>query len=420
MGFAADGTLPAPAHPAAAPTGPPRLASATEYEAISRNIQVVRQRLYHLERVVRAFVPQPDSLDPQGNAMWAVDLNLLQHNDHPTAGSAPGSTPSFARDSLPLPPPPPLAPTATTTATSAQPRDSEVEAATTLEFLALGRDSKESHFRRSELRRPSSEDDGDGAMGGGGDELGNEPLAADGRARASPSSRPAHSLAADATAPTPKGPSSSTVDVLPSVEMSARLIDYSLDKVLWQHGGVHSGQFRRECAEFYSWGERRAEKVNQAWLALYLAMLAVAVKHMVADDAPAFGYSGDEQQQVAKAYFDASVAALHRSNFMAKHQVYAVQAINLYAVSCQDIGESDLIATLLAAGIRIAQHLKMHLFGDDAAWDAKRRKNGVDPASDEGVKGLIEREIRKRVWYGLLTECVDLSPFPLAHLAARR
>ncbi|GAA5917129.1 hypothetical protein JCM8208_005473 [Rhodotorula glutinis] len=401
MGFAADGSLPAPAAHPTAPTGPPRLASATEYEAISRNIQVVRQRLYHLERVVRAFVPQPDSLDPQGNAMWAVDLNLLQHHDpdhdHPTAAaSAPGSTPSFARDSLPLPPP--LPPTATT---SAQPRDSEVEAATTLEFLALGRDSKESHFRRSDLRRPSSEDDGEDGGGGMGVEPGTEALAAGGNERASPSSRLAQSLATDAVS-TPKP--SSTVDVLPSVETSTRLVDYSLDKCLWQHGGVHSGQFRRECAEFYSWGERRAEKVNQAWLALYYAMLAVAVKHMVADDAPSFGYSGDDQQLLAKRWFDASVAALHRSNFMAKHQVYAVQAINLYAVSCQDIGESDLIATLLAAGIRIAQHLKMHLFGDDAAWDAKRRKNGVVPESDEGVKGLIEREIRKRVWYGLLTE----------------
>ncbi|GAA5931383.1 hypothetical protein JCM3775_005010 [Rhodotorula graminis] len=404
MGFAADGSLPAPAAPSAAPTGPPRLASATEYEAISRNIQVVRQRLYHLERVVRAFVPQPDSLDPHGNAMWAVDLNLLhQQHDHPSAADAssgPGSTPSFARDSLPLPIPPPPPPQQPTTATSGQPRDSEVEAATTLEFLALGRDSKESHFRRSELRRPSSEDDDD--CGVGGAEPGSEALAADGSARASPSSRPTHSLAADAA--TPKGSSSTTIDVLPSIETSKRLVDYSLDKCLWQHGAVHSGQFRRECAEFYSWGERRAEKVNQAWLALYYGMLAVAVKHMVADDAPSFGYSADEQQALAKGWFDASVAALHRSNFMAKHQIYAVQAINLYAVSCQDIGESDLIATLLAAGIRIAQHLKMHLFGDDAEWDAKRRKNGIDPASDAGVKGLIEREIRKRVWYGLLTE----------------
>ena len=95
--------------------------------------------------------------------------------------------------------------------------------------------------------------------------------------------------------------------------------------------------------------------------------------------------------------------------------MYAVQTINIYAVSCQDVGESDLIATLLAAGIRIAQHLKMHLFCSDDEWDAKRRKNGIDPASEAGVKGLIEREIRKRVWYGLLTEYVapSLSSLPL-------
>ncbi|BGP49130.1 hypothetical protein JCM10450v2_005011 [Rhodotorula kratochvilovae] len=376
-GFVPSGGM-LPASSLSPSTGPPRLASATEYDAITRNVNVVRQRLYHLERVVRAFVPQPDTLDAQGNPMWGVDLNLLQTD----AASAPGSTfPTPAQsDGLPLPPHP-HAPA------GGQLRDNEVEAAVSLEFLALGRDSKESHFSRAELRRPSTDDE---------DERGD--------ALASPLRRPPHALPDDEADSPVRPAAAAAVDVLPDEATSTRLIDYSLDKCLWQHGGVHAGQFRRECAEFYSWGARRAEKVNQAWLALYYALLCVAVKHMTAEDAPAYGYSGEEQRTLAKTYFDASVEALHRANFLAKHQVYAVQTINIYAVSCQDVGESDLIATLLAAGIRIAQHLKMHLFCSDDEWDAKRRKNGIDPASEAGVKGLIEREIRKRVWYGLLTE----------------
>ncbi|GAA5821341.1 hypothetical protein JCM3770_006255 [Rhodotorula araucariae] len=360
----------------ASPTGPARLASATEYEAITRNVNVVRQRLYHLERVVRAFVPQPDALDAQGNPMWGVDLNLLQADAASASGST-FATPAHS-DGLPLPP--------HTHAPAGQLRDNEVEAAVSLEFLALGRDSRESHFSRSELRRPSTDEEGEM----------DEP-------HASPSRRPAHALPVEDATTSPVR-TSVPADVLPDEATSTRLIDYSLDKVLWQHGGVHAGQFRRECAEFHSWGTRRAEKVNQAWLALYYALLCVAVKHMTAEDAPAYGYSGEDQRTLAKTFFDASVEALHRANFLAKHQLYAVQTINVYAVSCQDVGESDLIATLLAAGIRIAQHLKLHLFCSDDEWDAKRRKNGIDPASEAGVKGLIEREIRKRVWYGLLTE----------------
>ncbi|BGP41015.1 hypothetical protein JCM10449v2_004983 [Rhodotorula kratochvilovae] len=351
-GFVPSGGM-LPASSLSPSTGPPRLASATEYNAITRNVNVVRQRLYHLERVVRAFVPQPDTLDAQGNPMWGIDLNLLQTD----AASAPGSTfPTPARsDGLPLPPHP-------HTPAGGQLRDNEDEAAVSLEFLALGRDSKESHFSRAELRRPST-GEGDGP----------------GDALLSPLHGPAHALPDnEADSPTRPTPGASR-NVLPDETTSTRLIDYSLNKCLWQHGGVHAGQFRRECAEFYSWGARGTEKVNQAWLALYYVLLYVGVKHMTAEDAPAYSYSGEEQRTLAKTYFDASVEALHRANFLVKYQVYAVQTINIYSVSCQNVGNDD-------------------------KWDARRRKNRIDMTSEAGVKGLIEREIRRSVWYGLLTE----------------
>lgn len=65
---------------------------------------------------------------------------------------------------------------------------------------------------------------------------------------------------------------------------------------------------------------------------------------------------------------------------------------------------SDLIATLLACAIRIAQHLNIHRFSSDADWEARRRQNGIEPFSDEGIKGLIDREVRKRLWCALSTE----------------
>lgn len=111
-----------------------------------------------------------------------------------------------------------------------------------------------------------------------------------------------------------------------------------------------------------------------------------------------------ELKSLPKLYFDASVAALHKSNFLAKHSIYAVQTIVILVLTCQDVGPSDLIATLLACAIRIAIHLNIHRFSSDDVWEARRRQSGVDPTGSAGIKQLIDREVRKRLWAALCTE----------------
>lgn len=78
--------------------------------------------------------------------------------------------------------------------------------------------------------------------------------------------------------------------VLPDRETSDRVVQYSLDRVGWQHGAVHAGNFKAECEEFFGWGTRRGELVNQAWLALYYAILYSAhhfnERHWRADPPP--------------------------------------------------------------------------------------------------------------------------------------
>lgn len=73
-------------------------------------------------------------------------------------------------------------------------------------------------------------------------------------------------------------------------------------------------------------------------------------------------------------------------------------------MTCQDVGGSDLIATLLATGIRIAQHLNLHRFNSDIEWQAHQIQKGVDPLSEAGIRALIDREVRKRLWCALTTE----------------
>ncbi|GAA6024107.1 hypothetical protein JCM10207_003167 [Rhodosporidiobolus poonsookiae] len=359
--------------------------------------------------------------------------------------------------------------------------DGEVEAAVTLEFLALGRDRKQDHFSRAALRRPESRDRSGlaarkayeptpSSLGAGVETAAGEVGAAEGETEEAPtvSAAPAApapaAMAPSSTAP-PPGPAptasanapptlAALAALLPSRKRSDALVAFSLDRVGWQHGAVHKPTFVGECGEFFAFSsvaagvkdegsggeearekagkgegeegskperepleakERRARLVNPAWLALYFAVLCAGVKHMSAKDADEYGVPRDALHPLPKLYFDASLAALHRANFLAKHSILSVQTIVILVVACQDVGGSDLVATLLAAGIRIAQHLALHRFANDAEWEAKRRANGIDPASEQGIKGLVQREVRKRLWWALAAEDWYTIPYRRAY-----
>ncbi|GAA5835326.1 hypothetical protein JCM5353_006735 [Sporobolomyces roseus] len=430
------------------PPGQPRLATASEYDAITRSVNVVRQRLCHLERVMRAFVPQSGEFDENGQPLFGINMDLLaatatmsreQSVGYEGAaggggGGGGGGGATAATPGLPIPPqdsynghgggeyepkagfqdprfslPPAPMPLERIRDSESERRmadsDGEVEAAVTLEYLALGRDRKEDHFHRAELRRPEEDDES-----------------------TSPAQVPNNSVPDSISAP--QGESTTRVgasgastffdgrqthkdiaEILPSPTLSEFIINYSLDQVCWQHGAVHAGQFKAEHLEFLSWGEKRSELVNQSFLALYFALCCIGVKHMSEQEALDGGISADDRKRLPRLYFDAAIAALHRANFLSKHSIYTIQTIVIVVVTCQDVGGSDLIATLLACGIRIAQHLNIHRFGSDAEWESRRRANGVDPKSQEGIKGLIQRELRKRLWYALTIEDWLSIPF---------
>lgn len=222
--------------------------------SIRKSLSDLRQQLWHLEGVVSNFVPQGQSVD--GTALYSYNGKMIKQGEEEIdeldqsdfiaidRGQASGSS----RINLPL--------ERVREDTQQLPdSDGEVEAATTLEFLALGRDRKQDHLNRSELRRPDS-----------------------------PYSNsidqqypPAASVVPSAL---PYPPPLPPHDILPPRELSAAIVRYSLENFGWQHGAVHMPSFEAESVEFYSWGERRFSMVNQSWLALFYAILCVGVKHM--------------------------------------------------------------------------------------------------------------------------------------------
>lgn len=110
--------------------GAVRLASSTEYQALTQSLSAIRLKLFHLERVVASFVPQPGCFGDDGGVMYAFSAQgFAAAASGPSAGdpaenAGTSTLPTLSEDSL-----------REAENTRVVDDDGEVEAAVTLEFL---------------------------------------------------------------------------------------------------------------------------------------------------------------------------------------------------------------------------------------------------------------------------------------------
>ncbi|KAK4047849.1 hypothetical protein OIV83_005192 [Microbotryomycetes sp. JL201] len=265
--------------------------------------------------------------------------------------------------------------------------EQELEASVALEFLALGRhrnfDTTSTNSPQQALRS-------------------HDPAQEIGYAR-----RRLTSIRKDATQQIPPMPLlqyptlESLAAAFPERKIAEPIIMHSVNALGWHHGALHAPTFKRELSEFWSINdEERISLVDPSWLAIVFAVLVVGVAnwHPVLD--AYISFSNEEQNSLAKKWFDCSMVCLHRANFMQNHSLYSLQAIAILVVSGQDAAGPNLIPTLLTAGISSAQELGLHRMCSDTEWDLTTTN---DPA-DVRVESLIKREMCKRVFWTLCTQ----------------
>lgn len=183
-------------------------------------------------------------------------------------------------------------------------------------------------------------------------------------------------------------------------EQSISIIEFAMS-IGWQHPVIHFTTFRDECQAYWIELSKDSTPVlNQAWLALFLALLSVGVHHMSIRQAAACGLSEcaypqaprgrrsadnvpkDDAQVLPRKWFADCVAALDRSNYMANHTIQAVQTIAVLGYSAYDIAPANQLSVLHSCATRIAQCLGLH-------------RLGPDPHGDMQPQVRMEREIGK-------------------------
>lgn len=175
-----------------------------------------------------------------------------------------------------------------------------------------------------------------------------------------------------------------------------KLIRFHLDHLVWHHNCLHAPTFLDQCNIFWETGQC----VHPLWYALYLSVLSATIFCIQSSSRSKAIVEAELDKSLASAHdvFTAMVDALWGGNFLQNAVLHTVQAIAISTEVAHNLGQSQLNATLLAAGIRIAESLGLHTIND---------MNNENP----DWEASIHREVGKRVWCQLIIQDHFAIPF---------
>lgn len=177
------------------------------------------------------------------------------------------------------------------------------------------------------------------------------------------------------------------LEALPSVPVARRLVDYHIQNLGWYHNVLHTPTFLHQCERLWSDGT----ETHDQWIAVYCAVLSSAA-WTLSNSSAADDFTPD-MLELASAMMRQTRASLYSTDFLGSHSIFAVQAICIISMVAHSFGESDLMATLVNAGIRIAQCLGLHRVPDGVS---------SEPSGGEGMDVRWEGEVGRRVWWKLV------------------
>jgi hypothetical protein len=192
--------------------------------------------------------------------------------------------------------------------------------------------------------------------------------------------------------------------LLPSRSQIVSLVKYHCDCLLWYHGSFHSLVFWRSLEDFYQEDEGHIDSpsVDLQWVSLLLAIITGSMTCAPRKIAQSWGFNDWEQTLLSNKWFKATTACLYYSDYTSFHSIYSVQTIATITHSAHMLGHSNSQSVLLASAVRIAQNLGLHRLGQEKEEHVSR--------------GLVDRELGRRLWCQLCTQDWFSIPFTESYL----
>lgn len=160
-----------------------------------------------------------------------------------------------------------------------------------------------------------------------------------------------------------------------------RIVGVAKEIGAWQHCCVHFPTFEKEVEAFVAIAI--PEKSNAAddatfegyraidpgWLSLYYVICSIAIHQMSEEESSFCGLGSEkERMQFASILLHAAMDSLSLGDYLVKPSVYCCQTIAILCVAGHNICGSDLLTSLLAIGIKTGQTLGLHALGRTARF----------------------------------------------------
>ncbi|TKY89827.1 hypothetical protein EX895_001124 [Sporisorium graminicola] len=184
---------------------------------------------------------------------------------------------------------------------------------------------------------------------------------------------PANLLARPATQRVTEGIKAVT---LSSTEI-LRIVAVAKEIGAWQHCCVHFPTFEREVEAFVAIAVPEEgiteyegyRAIDPAWLSLFYVICSIAIHQMSEEESAYCGLGSEtERMRTASALLNAAMDCLSLADYLVKPSVYCCQTIAILCVAGHNICGSDLLTSLLAIGIKTAQTLGLHALGRTARF----------------------------------------------------
>ncbi|KAJ7066396.1 hypothetical protein C8F01DRAFT_1123116 [Mycena amicta] len=190
---------------------------------------------------------------------------------------------------------------------------------------------------------------------------------------------------------------------VPDKAVSDALVDMFLSEISWIYHILHGPTFLDESRQLWKAIEGGTNHtIDPAWFACYFMVLAWAASSLTTTNMPRAlqHYPAADVASLPRVWHRTAELALHASNWAAKPQLRAVQAILLkisyerpgsQSVDGSDEGTSFFV--WLAAATRICQLLGLHRLGSDP---------NTMPPDDPALPAqpcLLKRELAKRIFF---------------------
>lgn len=211
-------------------------------------------------------------------------------------------------------------------------------------------------------------------------------------------------------------------DGIKAVSLSApqirRIVAVAKEIGAWQHCCVHFPTFEREVNAFVAIvvpdvgkpefpDNEGYRSIDPAWLSLFYVICSIAIHQMSEEEGSFCGLGSEtERTRLASILLNAAMDSLSLADYLVKPSVYCCQTIAILCVAGHNICGSDLLTSLLAIGIKTAQTLGLHALGRTARFleacavqrDQVLHRSGIQ-CEDAGSCRLPDESVRQfAIW----------------------